>query len=248
MAINLNVDLKKIFAGFQKLPAQLLHGAASVVGIDFGSSAIKVVQIKKEKGRAVLETYGSIALGSYAELPPGAVTNLPPEKSAAALSILFKEAGVTTKNAALGVPAALGLVFLIELPPSVKESEFKDVVPTEARKFIPVPITEVLLDWFPVPKKETAIEEEGPKTPTEILAVAIPRDALSKLTDVAAAAALETPIYEHEIFSAMRSILTHQISPVLIMDFGAAAISPIHSRFHLIFLGPKPKKSRKRKV
>ena len=34
----------------------------SVLGIDIGSSAIKIVQIKKKKGKAVLETYGELAL------------------------------------------------------------------------------------------------------------------------------------------------------------------------------------------
>ena len=36
----------------------------SVLGIDIGSSSIKVVQLKKEKERAILETYGEISLGT----------------------------------------------------------------------------------------------------------------------------------------------------------------------------------------
>ena len=225
----MHFDLKKIFAQFQELPGKLLHQTSSVIGIDIGSSAIKVVQLKKEKGKAVLETYGSIALGSYAEGAGGsgtevsAVTNLAPEKLTEALGTLFKEAGVTSKNSAIGVPSTIGLVFLIELPPQVKPAEFNNIIPTEARKFIPVPISEVLLDWFAVPKKETEYEEEGEsKTPTEILVVAIPKDALARLNDAATNAGLESPVYEHEIFSAARGILAHQVSPVLIMDFGAS--------------------------
>lgn len=38
----------------------------SVLGIDIGSSAIKVIQIKRKNGQAVLETYGELALGPYA--------------------------------------------------------------------------------------------------------------------------------------------------------------------------------------
>jgi type IV pilus assembly protein PilM len=221
VAINLNVDLKKIFAGLSGLPAQMFHPSGSVIGVDVGSSAIKVVQIKKERGRAVLETYGSIALGPYGDLAMGAVTNLPAEKISAALVSLFEEAGVSARSAAVSIPSSLGLVFLLELPAQVKESEFKNVVPTEARKFVPVPITEVLLDWFAVPKKETEIEGEESKTPTEILAVAVPKDALSRLTEIANGAALESPIFEHEVFSEMRAVLSHQIAPVLIVDFGA---------------------------
>ena len=39
-------------------------GGDSAVGIDIGSSAIKVVEIKKRGGKPELETYGAITLGS----------------------------------------------------------------------------------------------------------------------------------------------------------------------------------------
>ena len=48
----------------------------SVIGIDIGSSSVKVVQLRKKKGRAVLETYGELALGPYAGESVGQVTNL----------------------------------------------------------------------------------------------------------------------------------------------------------------------------
>ena len=37
----------------------------SVLGVDIGSSSLKVVQLHKEHGEAVLETYGELALGPY---------------------------------------------------------------------------------------------------------------------------------------------------------------------------------------
>ena len=52
----------------------------SVFGIDVGSSSVKVVQIKKKKGKAILETYGELSLGPYAGFQIGQATNLSPEK------------------------------------------------------------------------------------------------------------------------------------------------------------------------
>ena len=52
-------------------------GTQSVVGIDIGTSAIKVVQLKRERGHVLLETYGAIALGPYAGLEIGRATSLP---------------------------------------------------------------------------------------------------------------------------------------------------------------------------
>ena len=49
----------------------------SVLGIDIGSSSIKIVQLRKKGGKAVLETYGELALGPYAGVEIGRATNLP---------------------------------------------------------------------------------------------------------------------------------------------------------------------------
>jgi len=38
-------------------------GGQSVLGVDVSSSTIKVVQMREKGGRAVLETYGELALG-----------------------------------------------------------------------------------------------------------------------------------------------------------------------------------------
>src|SRR3989338_4786232 len=88
----------------------------SVVGIDIGSSSIKVVQLKKDKGVAVLETYGEVALGTYGQMGVGQAVSLPPEKIAEALRDLFKEVNITTTEASFSVPLKSSLLKLIEIP------------------------------------------------------------------------------------------------------------------------------------
>ena len=117
-------SLKKFFSNIN------LFGGSSggnAVGIDIGSSAIKVVEIKKKGGKAILETYGAIALGPYAVLDIGRVTNLPPEKIAEALKEVLKQSGVTTSSAALSIPVQSSLIFTIELPAQIKENEIASI-------------------------------------------------------------------------------------------------------------------------
>ena len=38
----------------------------SILGVDIGSASIKIVQLRKEKERAVLETYGELSLALFA--------------------------------------------------------------------------------------------------------------------------------------------------------------------------------------
>jgi len=202
----------------------------SAVGIDIGSSAIKVVEIKKKKGKAVLETYGSIALGSYGEVDIGRVTNLPVEKIVEALKEVLKQSGVMTISSAFSIPVQSSLIFTISLPFQVKESELSTIVSTEARKYIPLAITEVALDYFVLPQKESSFEEtNNPElssilpAKTEVFVVAIQNDAVLKYRSVVDKSSLKANFFEIEIFSSVRANFEHELSLVLLMDFGASS-------------------------
>jgi len=203
-------------------------GGDGAVGIDIGSSSIKIVEIKRKKGKVMLQTYGMISLGSYAEVDLGKVTNLPPEKIVEAVKEVLKQSAVSTTNAAFSLPVQSSLIFAVEIPPNVKESEIPSIVPNEARKYIPVPITEVSLDWFLIPQKESSFEQSSnPDVPIapqkkEVLVVAIQNDALSKYKSIVNDVKLNVGFFEIEIFSSIRSNLEHELSPVLLMDFGAS--------------------------
>ncbi len=223
----MNNPVKKLFSNLN-----LFGGgeSGSAVGIDIGSSAIKVVEIKKRGGRAVLETYGAIELGSYADVDVGRVTNLPIEKIVEALKEVLKQSGATTTSSAFAIPVQSSLIFTITLPSQVKESEVASIVPTEARKYIPLPITEVSLDYFILPKKEPSFEEtNNPDLPamlpekTEVLVVAIQNDAISKYRSIVSQCNLEAGFFEIEVFSSIRANFEHELSPVLLMDFGASS-------------------------
>ena len=201
----------------------------SAVGIDIGSSSIKVVEIKKKGGKAMLETYGAIALGPYAEVDLGKVTNLPIEKIVEALKEVLKQSGVSTYAGALSIPVQSSLIFPIELPSQIKSNEISSIVPTEARKYIPLPINEVSLDYFVLPKKAPSFEEENnPDMPTimpdktEVLVVAIQNDVVSKYRSIVSECNLEASFFEIEVFSSVRSNFEHELSLVLLMDFGAS--------------------------
>lgn len=202
----------------------------NAVGIDIGSSAIKIVEIKKRAGKAVLETYGSISLGSYADVDIGRVTNLPIEKTVEALKEVLKQSGTTTISSAFSIPAQSSLIFTISLPSQVREEEISLIVQTEARKYIPVPITEVSLDYFILPQKESSFEEANnpdlsvilPKK-TEVLVVAIQNDAISKYRSIVSQSSLEAGFFEIEIFSSIRANFEHELSLVLLIDFGASS-------------------------
>ncbi|HEY0907929.1 MAG TPA: type IV pilus assembly protein PilM [Candidatus Paceibacterota bacterium] len=203
----------------------------SVLGVDIGSSSIKVVQLRKKAGKAVLETYGELALGPYTGIEIGRATNLPNDKLAEALRDLIKESNVTTKSAGISIASSSSLLSFIHMP-EMDEKQLATMIPIEARKYIPVPITEVALDWWVIPKQENSVTdfEKAPapgEKPAEkgvdVLLVVIHNDVLGRLNEISQASGLQSSFYEIEIFSSMRAVIDQSLESVMVFDMGAGS-------------------------
>jgi type IV pilus assembly protein PilM len=198
----------------------------SVLGIDIGSSAIKVVQIKKKRGKAVLETYGELALGPYAGVEVGRSTNLSTEKTIEALRDILREAKTTTVSAGVALPLSSSLITFIQVPP-VPEKQMAEVVSLEARKYIPVPMTEVMLDYSIIPKEETysadddSQDKQVENRTQDVLVVAIHNEYINSYQSITSGAGIHPGFYEIEIFSSIRAVVEQGIQAVMVLDMGA---------------------------
>lgn len=197
---------------------------SSVLGVDIGSSAIKVVQIKKKHGRAVLETYGELALGPYAGIEVGRAASVPADKIIEAIKDILKESKTTTGLCGVALPLSSSLISFISIPP-VPEKQMAEVISIEARKYIPVSLNEVLLDWSIIPKEDAYVNEEESVKPekqgSDVLVVAIHNQYISDYQNIMAGSGLMPSFYEIEIFSSIRAVVDQGISTVMIVDMGA---------------------------
>ena len=199
----------------------------SVLGIDIGSSAIKMVQLTRKNGHAVLETYGELALGPYAGKGIGEATVLSSDKIVEAIADMMKEkeVNISTKICGVAIPFASSLMAVIEIP-AVSQKQLETMIPLEARKYIPVPISEVALDWYIIPKDRNPESDPNDKpisNKLEVLIVALHNDTITRYKDIVTKNSLEASFFEIEIFSTMRSILDQEITPILIIDMGATS-------------------------
>lgn len=204
----------------------------SVVGVDIGSSSIKVVQLRKEKEQAILETYGELATGPYAKRTIGQIVQLSEEMAMTMLTDLFRESGVKTKEAVVAIPMKSSFITLVKLP-MVAGKNTEDMIQFEARKYIPVPLSEVEMDWsildesepaessdIQVSKKEK--QKNNPKARlVNALLVVIHKNILQKYKGIFTKLGLKIKSFEIETFSSLRSSVFHQIAPVAVIDLGA---------------------------
>lgn len=217
-------ELKRFFANLF-----LGKGDDRAVGIDIGTSSIKVVELKSEGPRAVLSTYGTLALGQYSENGKvGQVFNMDSSTIATALTDVLKETKITSTNVVIGIPSSSCIIFILKLPAAIEEKNLPMVIPEEAKKYIPVSIEDVMLDWYVIPRREDSgiesrvIAESGGEATISVLVVATLSETVAKHAEIAQKVGLPVDSMEIEIFSHIRSILNRELFPVLIVDMGAS--------------------------
>ena len=216
-------SIKEVFKTAHKGP---------VLGIDIGSSSIKVVVLEKVEEKIVLRNYGELVLGPRAGFSSGQSTNLSPEKIAQALMDLIKEAGITAEHTLIAIPFSASLLAVVELP-DVGDKNLDSMILIEARRYIPVPINEVSLDWWVLPKdidtSKVKIVGDAPVTKVrgniEVIIAAIHNEVIKKYELIKKSAQIseERSHFEIEIFSTLRAVLGRDLSAVLVVDIGAGS-------------------------
>jgi type IV pilus assembly protein PilM len=215
---------------FGKLLKNLLpaKGKGAVVGIDIGGSSVKLVQLHKKGNKVVLDTYGEIALGPLAGLEIGQAANLPINTLITAIKNLMGEAKITSTDMVFSLPLTSTLLTVIEMP-DLGEAKLKEMVPIEARKYIPTSVAEVALSHWIIPKLERTyvdpdVEDanKGASPKVDVLLAAVHNDVLVKYNEIAQKLGATSSALEIEVFSIIRSTLGHDATPSMILDIGAA--------------------------
>lgn len=164
-------------------------------------------------------------MGPYVGLGVGQITSLDQSQTKTALIDIFREANITGKYASLSIPMGSTLLSFIELP-NVGNKQLQSMIPIEARKYIPVPIDEVVLDWWILPRQDNEIVEvveANKKTyqKVQVLLAAIHYDTINKYKKIQACLGLASDSFEIDIFSALRSVAGNDHSSVIVIDMGA---------------------------
>lgn len=204
------------------------------VGIDIGSSAIKVVQLKNKSGKVVLGTYGSIALGPYGGLDVGRSVDLSPEKITEALINILREAKVSTSLGGVAIPFRSSLTSIIEMP-DLGSKKLAQMVPNEAKKYIPTPISEVSLDWTVLPEDQYKVEKKSDNPNSVpmlgVLIIAVHNEILEKYKGIMSSSNINPNFFEIEVYSALKSSVDQNKNPIMIFDLG--------SQFSKIYIAEK---------
>lgn len=119
--------------------------SAPLLGVDISSSSVKLVELGRDKGGALV-----LECCAIEQLERGWITDGNIEKFdevAEALRRVVKKSGTKTKNVALALPSSAVITKRITLPGGMSEQELEVQVESEANQYIPFSLDEVSLDF-----------------------------------------------------------------------------------------------------
>lgn len=191
-------------------------GPKSYLGVDIGTLSIKIAELSDENGRPKLQNYVILSNYNLIENPTPKIFG---GEAPAMLRRMLKESGITAKEIDMSVPIFSSFLTVMELPP-MSESEIASAVQFEAKKYIPVPLDSVLVDWSLIGGIG------GPSTTLgagkiSVLLIAIPKDLVNEYTVIAKEASLKLINLELETISAARALIGNDPVPTVLMDMGS---------------------------
>ena len=127
----------------------------SKLGIDIGTSAVKLVELSKDSGRFKLENYGLFELDSGGE-------QVSEQDLIGGIRETLKKTKISARDTVASIPSFNTFATIITLP-YLSEADIAKTIPYEARKYIPLPLNEVVLDWsiIGVTGQKTGLGREG---------------------------------------------------------------------------------------
>jgi type IV pilus assembly protein PilM len=181
----------------------------SMLGVDIGSSSIKIVQVERgETPRLV--TYGMV------DIPQSISSQTTDEnvhKIAELLANLMERAGVSTKECVMSLPNSAVFTSVIDMP-KMGDKEMESAMQFEAKKYVPLPFSEVTLSW-------TVISENDDGASSKVLLIAVPKQIRDIYVKLFQLAGLNLEIIEIEALSLIRSLVVDKTKNDAIIDIGA---------------------------
>ena len=192
------------------------------LGIDVGTASIKIVEISWFGKEARLGNFGEL---SILNLEEKLFRNFKKDSLssfnvgvAKIIQAILEEAKIETKLANFSIPDFSTFFTFFELP-LMTERELPEAIKYTAREHIPLPLSEVTLDW-------QIIEGGLPKdkaTKLKILLVSVPNQIVNQYQEIAKKANLKLPIMEAEAFALNRALIKEDDKDkvVVLVDIGA---------------------------
>ena len=192
----------------------MVLGKRDIVGLDIGSSAIKLAELKETRNGYQLKNIGE------ALLPPEAIVNKVIINSGAVvetISTLVKDLGVKTKDVAISISGHSVIIKKVSLP-KMSEKELRKAIPWELEHNIPLSIDNVNYDF-------QILHGEGQESIMDVVIVAAKKDITEDYMAVVKEAGLNPVVVDVDVFALENMFNTNYTSTdevIALINIGAS--------------------------
>jgi type IV pilus assembly protein PilM len=191
----------------------------SAVGLDIGSSTIKVVEAKSGKGGPKISGIGIIPT------PEGAVDNsvvLDPVAVGQAIKKLLSESGIKSKPVVSSVAGQSSVVVRVIEVPRMTRQELGETMKFEVERHVPFSPSDVVMDFAPLEKPNQPPDAQS----MEVLLAVAQQDVVNTHVETLFAAGLAPKVIDVEPLASGRALLDSGTGPqnaiVAVADIGAS--------------------------
>jgi type IV pilus assembly protein PilM len=189
----------------------LLSGVSEFFGLDIGSTAIRLVELRGGSTGKSLVKYGFMPIEPKIAMSDAKADQM---KLAEAISKLVEKSRVTTRNVAVGIPSLKVFTTVADIE-KVPSAELGKSIRYQADSLIPTPVAESKIDWALVGK--SPVDEAK----LEILLSSIPNNFVEQRLDILESIGLNVIAFEPDNLALTRALVpANATAPMVIIDIG----------------------------
>jgi type IV pilus assembly protein PilM len=179
-------------------------------GLDIGSTAIRLVQLRRGSVHPALVAYGSVAVPANLTSSDSKIDQ---DKISELVKQLVRENHVSLKNVVVGLPSNKVFATVITTP-KLDNSQLAKAIRYQAEQYIPMALDQVKLDW-------AVVDQSKDGKQLEVLLLAAPNSAIDKYVAILEKAGLEPLALEANATAVARALIPSNNLAVAMVDFGA---------------------------
>ncbi|MFA6437647.1 MAG: type IV pilus assembly protein PilM [Candidatus Paceibacterota bacterium] len=201
------------------------------LGIDIGGSTLKLVELEKKRGSIYLKNYAS----TYSNIKSDPLMEsrenflkLSPIELGRIMKEVFKATTFQSEKAAVSIPIHSTFTTILRLPADLEGEELNNAIKFEAKKHVPIPIEETILEWRVIRETQAGLTQSadilsGDKQGImiqEVFLMAVPKDIVTRYQTLTKFLKVEPEVLEVEIFSLFRSAGLPDSGHYIFIDIG----------------------------
>jgi len=191
----------------------------SYLGVDIGTTSIKMAEVKHGDKLPAVVNYGILESSGYLaranQALQASTLKLFEKDIVGLLKVLIAEMRPQTRDALVSLPPFSVFSTVLDFP-SMKTSELEQSIVFQAKQYVPLPLSEVAIDWLKVGE---FTDDKGYKH-DQVLLVSVPQENIKRYQRIFKAADLNLRWLEVEGFSLARTVGADPVLTIVV-DIGS---------------------------